>query len=97
MFIINLFAFIGMTLNTECGLITCSISGKKPWKLTFSFGRALQASALKAWQGKDENVKAGQEEFLKRALANGLASKGAFTGAASMAGGQSLFVANHQY
>ena len=40
---------------------------KKPWKLTFSYGRALQASALKAWSGKKENVGAGQEEFLKRA------------------------------
>jgi fructose-bisphosphate aldolase class I len=41
--------------------------GKKPWALTFSYGRALQASALKAWTGKKENVKAGQTEFLKRA------------------------------
>merc|ERR1712183_416098 len=37
---------------------------KKPWALTFSFGRALQASVLKAWAGKDENIKAGQEELL---------------------------------
>lgn len=41
--------------------------GKKPWALTFSYGRALQASALKAWSGKNENIKAGQDEFLKRA------------------------------
>jgi fructose-bisphosphate aldolase class I len=41
--------------------------GKKPWALTFSFGRALQASAIKAWGGKNEQVKAGQQEFLKRA------------------------------
>lgn len=41
--------------------------GKKPWALTFSYGRALQASALKAWSGKNENIKAGQQEFLKRA------------------------------
>ena len=41
--------------------------GKKPWALTFSYGRALQASALKAWIGKKENVKAAQAEFLKRA------------------------------
>jgi fructose-bisphosphate aldolase class I len=43
---------------------------KKPWTLSFSFGRALQASALKAWGGKKENFKAGQEAFLKRAKAN---------------------------
>lgn len=71
--------------------------GKKPWKLTFSFGRALQASALKAWSGKDDQVKAGQAEFLKRAAANGAASKGEYKGGASLAGGESLFVANHQY
>lgn len=41
--------------------------GKKPWVLTFSYGRALQASALKAWGGKPENIKAGQDELLKRA------------------------------
>jgi fructose-bisphosphate aldolase class I len=36
--------------------------------LTFSYGRALQASALKAWGGKKENLKAAQEEYIKRAL-----------------------------
>lgn len=40
----------------------------RPWALTFSYGRALQASALKAWGGKPENGKACQEEFIKRAL-----------------------------
>lgn len=40
----------------------------RPWALTFSYGRALQASALKAWGGKQENGKACQEEFIKRAL-----------------------------
>jgi fructose-bisphosphate aldolase class I len=66
-----------------------SFPGKKPWALTFSYGRALQvylcqvsllivmelenklfllqASVLKAWGGKDENVKAGQTELLQRA------------------------------
>lgn len=39
----------------------------KPWKLTFSYGRALQASALAAWVGKSENKKAAQEAFRKRA------------------------------
>lgn len=41
--------------------------GKKPWALTFSYGRALQASALKAWAGQPGSIKNGQEEFLKRA------------------------------
>lgn len=43
-------------------------SGKKPWALSFSYGRALQASVLKAWQGKKENIKSAQDELLKRAL-----------------------------
>lgn len=38
-----------------------------PWKLTFSYGRALQASALAAWKGKAENRKAAQEAFFTRA------------------------------
>lgn len=43
----------------------------KPWKLTFSYGRALQASALAAWLGKSENKKAAQEAFRKRAQVRG--------------------------
>jgi len=38
----------------------------KPWALTFSFGRALQASVLSAWGGKTENLKSAQEELLRR-------------------------------
>jgi fructose-bisphosphate aldolase class I len=50
--------------------------GPLPWTLTFSYGRALQAAALKAWSGKAENVAAGQRAFLHRAHMNGLASTG---------------------
>jgi len=50
--------------------------GPLPWKLTFSYGRALQAAALKAWGGKPENVAAGQRAFTHRARMNGLASTG---------------------
>lgn len=39
----------------------------KPWALTFSYGRALQASALGAWRGVKGNTKAATEEFVKRA------------------------------
>lgn len=39
----------------------------KPWALTFSYGRALQASALNAWKGDLNKEKAGTEEFIKRA------------------------------
>lgn len=47
-----------------------------PWALTFSYGRALQAPALKAWSGRDENVAAGQRAFAHRARMNALAARG---------------------
>jgi fructose-bisphosphate aldolase class I len=50
--------------------------GKLPWNLTFSYGRALQAAALKAWGGKSENVAAGARAFSHRARMNGLAAAG---------------------
>ena len=50
--------------------------GGLPWALTFSYGRALQAAALKAWSGKAENVAAGQRAFSHRAKMNGLAALG---------------------
>jgi fructose-bisphosphate aldolase, class I len=50
-----------------------------PWSLTFSYGRALQASALKSWAGKPENVKAAQAAFTHRAQMNALAQGGHWT------------------
>src|SRR6188474_2529733 len=50
--------------------------GGLPWKLTFSYGRALQAAPQKAWSGKPENIAAGQRAFTHRARMNALASKG---------------------
>jgi fructose-bisphosphate aldolase class I len=50
--------------------------GGFPWKMTFSYGRALQAAPQKAWSGKAENVGAAQKAFEHRARMNGLASKG---------------------
>ncbi|KER31649.1 hypothetical protein T265_12938, partial [Opisthorchis viverrini] len=74
------------------------VPGRKPWALTFSFGRALQASVLDVWKGKPENVAAAQGEFLKLAKANGAAALGQFTAdMATAAGDKSLFVANHAY
>jgi fructose-bisphosphate aldolase, class I len=53
--------------------------GGFPWKMTFSYGRALQAAPQKAWGGKNENVAAAQRAFLHRARMNGLASLGKWT------------------
>src|ERR1700761_7137033 len=50
--------------------------GGLPWKLTFSYGRALQEAPQKAWSGKAENVTAGQQAFNHRALMNSLAARG---------------------
>jgi fructose-bisphosphate aldolase, class I len=50
--------------------------GGLPWRLTFSYGRALQAAPQKAWSGKTENVAAGQRALTHRARMNSLASKG---------------------
>jgi fructose-bisphosphate aldolase, class I len=52
--------------------------GPHPWKLSFSYGRALQAAALKAWQGKDENVEAAQRAYYHRAKMNGAAQTGLY-------------------
>ncbi|OON18662.1 fructose-bisphosphate aldolase class-I [Opisthorchis viverrini] len=77
--------------------INC-VEGHKPWRLTFSYGRALQASVLAAWQGKPENVHKGQEELLKRAKVCGLASLGKYKGGQTgAAGDQTLFVPSHAY
>ncbi|KAJ8711158.1 hypothetical protein PYW07_008400 [Mythimna separata] len=71
---------------------------KKPWALTFSYGRALQASVWKTWAGKDANTKNAQLELLKRTKANGLASQGKYGGGvASSAGSKSNYAANHRY
>lgn len=67
----------------------------KPWALTFSYGRALQQSVLKAWQGKAENVAAAQAALLERAGANGAASKGEYQGGSGDT--SSTYVANYSY
>jgi fructose-bisphosphate aldolase class I len=65
-----------------------------PWALTFSFGRALQASALKAWGGKKENWAAGQAAFMARARGNSEATLGRGDLSAK---GESLYVKDYKY
>ena len=50
--------------------------GPLPWRVTFSYGRALQAAPQKAWSGKPENVATAQRAFGHRASMNGLAALG---------------------
>ncbi|HCV00411.1 MAG TPA: fructose-bisphosphate aldolase class I, partial [Dehalococcoidia bacterium] len=54
--------------------------GEKPWALSFSYGRGLQAPALAAWGGQVENEKAAQAAFFERARLNGLARDGQYEG-----------------
>jgi fructose-bisphosphate aldolase class I len=68
---------------------------QRPWHLSFSYGRALQASCLAAWQGKKENWKAAQEAFLLRAKANSEATKGELV--VSGKEGKSLHVKDYVY
>jgi fructose-bisphosphate aldolase class I len=74
-------AFLSGGQSTTEATLHLSLMNRQPlpWALTFSYGRALQDSALKAWGGKPENFEAGQREFMRRARLNGLAAKGAYT------------------
>ena len=52
-----------------------------PWALTFSYGRALQQTAMKTWKGEDANVEAAQNALLWRAKCNGSAALGKYSDA----------------
>lgn len=62
-------ASINLNAINTCPLV-------RPWALTFSYGRALQASALSAWRGQRDNATAATEEFVKRAEVMGMAPAG---------------------
>lgn len=67
----------GQTTEEATAHLSAINSGYElPWFVTFSYGRALQDSALRAWNGKQGNVAAGQREFAHRAEMNSLAAKG---------------------
>ncbi|ORZ31568.1 fructose-bisphosphate aldolase [Catenaria anguillulae PL171] len=70
----------------------------RPWALTFSYGRALQATVIKTWAGKKENVKAAQEALMVRAKANWEASQGKYAGGAAGKGAsESLYISDYKY
>lgn len=80
-----------LNLNAMNKITGCA----RPWALTFSYGRALQSSVLKAWEGKAENVAAAQAALLTRAKANGDAAQGKYAGGTGSK--DSDFVANYRY
>ena len=59
--------------DATANLNAMNAKGPHPWQLSFSYGRALQAPALKAWGGKPENVEAGQHAYYHRAKMNSAA------------------------
>jgi fructose-bisphosphate aldolase class I len=74
-----------------------SVERVGPWAMTFSFSRANQASALKAWDGQKENVEAAQKALLARAQANSEASKGEYVPGSQPSNFASLYVKNYVY
>jgi len=74
-----------------------ALDAVKPWTLSFSYGRALQNSAIKTWKGDKNNVAAAQAAFLARAKANSEAQLGKHTSHSSGASDEKLFVANYKY
>lgn len=68
---------------------------KHPWGISFSFGRALQSTSLKLWDGKDENVEAAQANLLKISKACSESSVGKYTGGAG--DDEKTYVANYVY
>jgi fructose-bisphosphate aldolase class I len=69
--------------------------GQKPWRLTFSYGRALQSSVLKVWKGDPTNWVDAQKMLLMRARANGLASIGMYVN--EVIGNESLHEKDYVY
>ena len=68
---------------------------KANWNIGLSYGRALQHSCLKAWNGKD--IPAGQKALLARAQANSEASKGCYIAGSQPSSDEALFVAGYKY
>ena len=73
------------------------IKRKGPWAMTFSFSRALQASVLDIWMGKDENVDAAKAQLFARCKANSEASKGVYAPGSAPSLKESLYVKDYQY
>lgn len=70
---------------------------KRPWSLSFSYGRALQNTCVKTWSGKDENLVAAQQALISRATAHHEATLGKYAGSKDGSGKESLFVADYKY
>ncbi|KAJ1479721.1 fructose-1,6-biphosphate aldolase, partial [Baffinella frigidus] len=72
-----------------------TMPAKRPWSLSFSFGRALQSSCLKAWSGEDDNLKKAQTMLVERCRANSDAQLGRYLGGSGETA--CLFQSNYKY
>jgi fructose-bisphosphate aldolase class I len=64
--------------DSTANLNAMNARGPQPWQISFSYGRALQAPSLAAWDGKPENVEAGQRAYYHRAKMNSAARTGVY-------------------
>ena len=71
------------------------LAADKPWNLSFSYGRALQHSCLRAWAGV--NIDKGQKALIARAQANSEASKGLYVLGSQPSSDEKLFVSGYTY
>ena len=71
------------------------LAADKPWNISFSYGRALQHSCLKAWAGS--NIDKGQKALIARAQANSEASKGLYVLGSQPSSDEKLFVSGYTY
>ena len=66
------------TATTNLNMMNVKYGNNIPWNLTFSYGRALQVPALKAWGGQSSNIPSAQDAFFQRAKFNGMATTGIY-------------------
>ncbi len=66
------------TVRATQNLQEIASRGVQPWKITFSYSRAIEEPILATWQGKDENIPAAQKVMLHRVKMNGLAQQGKY-------------------
>ncbi|CEM04838.1 unnamed protein product [Vitrella brassicaformis CCMP3155] len=93
--------FLSGGMSEEEASINLNVMNQKPrkgpWSVAFSYGRALQQSCLKAWQGKPEQLEAAQKALLARAQANSEAQQGKYVPGSQPSADESLFVKGYKY
>ncbi|KAM9954364.1 hypothetical protein ACTFIW_003905 [Dictyostelium discoideum] len=85
-------------IEATANLNAMNVLPNRPWALSFSYGRALQASVISTWKGESANVEAARKVYLHRAKCNSLAQLGKYTGEESTgSASESLYVKDYKY